>query len=156
MEKIFTLVPKQLVIPKVYKHLVSNNKSTTYEQMRQYSGQYIQAGFFWLNPKMHYHFLFQLIITFIFSGQKKITFSSSASAWDYNCNFFQARHHWDEKQERGKTISENLTELACGSYILVFEKGSRALQLSMFSFLPNDYDHDYCSFYRRESSNNTD
>ena len=60
------------------------------------------------------------------------------------------------KSRKGKTISENLTELACGSYILVFEKGSRALQLSMFSFLPNDYDHDYCSFYRRESSNNTD
>ena len=59
------------------------------------------------------------------------------------------------KSRKGKTISENLTELACGSYILVFGKGSRALQLSMFSFLPNDYDHDYYSFHR-ESSNNTD
>ena len=111
-----------------------------------------------VEPKnaLSFPFLVNNNIYFFWSEQKKYIFL----IWQHgaNCNFFQTRHHHLPvmKSRKGKTISENLTELACGSYILVFEKGSRALQLSMFSFLPNDYDHDYCSFYRRESSNKND
>ena len=58
----------------MYKHLVSNNKSTTYEQMRQYSGQYIEAGFFLVEPNnaLSFPFLVNNSIYFFWSEKKYI------------------------------------------------------------------------------------